>query len=177
MARLRAVIQDRVVFPHHLTFALPRLISKTEPEATPVIPTETDLRTMALNAMSQGIGKLGQDLANRVAALGPADSASAIAGSVETRPSAPTTEVDDDSIIIVGEEDTPRISTTRRMPPVLPDPGVVKSVSSGAPSGPAASATSSSAVRSPLADGDDLRARRLPPMADQRVGLLNSRQS
>lgn len=175
MARLRAVIQDRFVYPHHLTFGLPRLISKEQPDAVPVIPTETDLRTVALNAMSAGIGRLGQDLAFRVAALAPTDSASAVA-SEDIDASASTVNADDDSLIIVDELEAPRIPAPRRMPPVVANHGVVNSTSSLAPSGLAESITASSAVRGSMASGDDLRARRMPPMpSERRVGALNSR--
>ncbi|CAK9786726.1 hypothetical protein CC85DRAFT_248302 [Cutaneotrichosporon oleaginosum] len=169
VARLRAVIQDRFVYPHHLTFGLPRLLSRPDsPNAVPVIPTETDLRTVALNAMSQGIGRLGQDLADRVAALAPTDSASALA-SEDIDASASTVDAEDGEVIVVDEvERAPR----RLPPPMVPRPGIVSSASSGAP-GPATSVTASSAVRSMTPD--DMR-RRMPPLSgERRLGALNSR--
>lgn len=57
-----------------------------------MIPDEQDIRDVAMSAMTEGISQLGQDLAERVAAIGPTDSASAIdsmertANSDETQP-------------------------------------------------------------------------------------------
>ncbi|BEI80214.1 hypothetical protein CcaverHIS002_0107430 [Cutaneotrichosporon cavernicola] len=171
LARLRAVIQDRFVFPHHLTFGLPRLLSRPEPDAVPVIPTETDLRTVALTVMSQGIGRLGQDLADRVAALAPTDSASAMA-SEDIDTSASTVDAEDDEIIIAEEIER----APRRLPPQLAPvrPGNVSSASSGAP-GPAGSVSVSSAV--PSMTKEEVR-RRMPPLAgERRMGALNSHTS
>ncbi len=172
VARLRAVIQDRFVYPHHLTFGLPRLLSRPDqPDAVPVIPTETDLRTVALNAMSQGIGRLGQDLADRVAALAPTDSASALA-SEDIDATASTVDAEDDEVIIVEELER----APRRLPPTMAPirPGIVSSASSGTP-GPAGSVTASSAVRSMTTE--DMR-RRMPPLdGERRLGALNSRAS
>lgn len=173
VTRLRAVIQDRFVYPKHLTFGLPRLLSRPEqPDAVPVLPTETDLRTLALNAMSQGIGRLGQDLADRVAALAPTDSASALA-SEDIDASASTVDAEDDEVIIVEELER----APRRLPPQLAPlrPGIVSSASSGAPSPQAGSITASSGVRSMTTD--DMR-RRMPPLSgERRLGALNSRAS
>lgn len=189
--RLRAVIQDRIVYPRHLTFALPRLLSRSAPEATSIVPTTTDLRSVAVHAMSQGISKLGQDLAGRVAALAPADSASVVGGAAD----APTV----DSVADAESEPmaVPQpIPAPRRLPPSYsgndgvrqrPAPGIVSAVSSNptstrAGSGPLASVATTSAVRAPLSSNvtnGDLRHRQADGESmdggARRLGALNSR--
>lgn len=182
--RLRAVIQDRIVYPRHLTFALPRLLSRTAPEATSIVPSTTDLRSVAVHAMSQGISKLGQDLAGRVAALAPADSASVVGGA-----DAPTV----DSAADAESEPVPQsIPAPRRLPPsysgndaVLQRTGIVSAVSSNPAStraSPLASVGATSAVRAPLSSNianGDLRHRQTDreslDSASRRLGALNSR--
>lgn len=187
--RLRAVIQDRIVYPRHLTFALPRLLSRTTPEATSIVPSTTDLRSVAVHAMSQGISKLGQDLAGRVAALAPADSASVVGGVAADAPTVDSA-ADAESEPMSAPQSIP---APRRLPPSYagndgvrqrPAPGIVSAVSSStrAGSGPLASVGTTSAVRAPLgsnvtiadlrhrqADGDSLDS------SGRRIGALNSR--
>lgn len=187
--RLRAVIQDRIVYPRHQTFALPRLLTRSAPEATPIVPSTTDLRSVAMNAMSQGISRLGQDLAGRVAALAPADSAS-VAGRV----AADSPTEDSAAVTELGSTPEPQSAPARRrLPPVysgsegvrqqLP-PGVVSAVTSsgdastraGTGSIPAVAATS--AVRPRLSEDPtsaDLRYRQADDTSDRRRGALNSR--
>lgn len=74
MARLRSAIQDRCVHPHHLKFALPRLLSSQDLHPEDIIPDGQGIRDAAVSAVQQGIREFGNDLA----ALGPVDSASGI---------------------------------------------------------------------------------------------------
>lgn len=192
--RLRAVIQDRIVYPRHLTFALPRLLSRSAPEATSIVPSTTDLRSVAVNAMSQGISKLGQDLAGRVAALAPADSASVMGGVAADTPTVDSA-ADAESESMAAPRSIP---APRRLPPSFsgnegarqrpgPAPGIVSAASSNpgsmrAGSGPLASVGATSAVRAPLASNvtnGDLRHRQADggsiDSSGRRLGALNSR--
>ena len=61
LSRLRSVLQDRIVHPHHLTLALPRLLS---PSVSPT-PIINDIGEGAVNAMSDAIRKgVGQMVDN-----------------------------------------------------------------------------------------------------------------
>lgn len=191
--RLRAVIQDRIVHPRHLTFALPRLLSRSAPAATSIVPSTTDLRSVAMYAMSQGISKLGQDLAGRVAALAPADSASVVGGVAADAPTVDSAADAESEPMSVPQS----IPAPRKLPPPYsgndggvrqrPAPGIVSAVSSNHPSartgsGPMASVGATSAVRAPLSSNitnGDLRHRQGDgesiESGERRLGALNSR--
>lgn len=165
VARLRAVIQDRIVYPHHLTFGLPRLLSQPDPDATPVVPTEMDLRSAAVGMMSRGIGRLGQDLADRVAALGPTDSASANHTGEELDAAASTVAADDSGssspVIIEPVEPEPK-QMPRRMPPALANSAYAGSSGQG-----------SAHPLSVAITEEDLRFRQGAP--PRRLGSMNAR--
>ncbi|RSH84858.1 ERMES complex subunit mmm1 [Apiotrichum porosum] len=124
VARLRAAIQDRFVYPHHMTFALPRLIS---PPMTPesVIPDSQDVRDAAASALSEGMHNLRHDLAERVAALGPTDSASildSLDNSVNT-PDSDTTLPD-----VADPESEGELEPQPVMPRQVPQSGIISAV-------------------------------------------------
>jgi maintenance of morphology protein 1 len=62
MTRLRSIIQDRLVYPNHLTLTLPRL--QTTQQGVPIV---TDLGQRAVEAVREGISQAAADLMN----LGP----------------------------------------------------------------------------------------------------------
>lgn len=163
VARLRAVIQDRIVYPHHLTFSLPRLLSQPDPDATPVVPTEMDLREAAVGMVSRGISKLGQDLADRVAALGPTDSASAMAEELDTTASTVAADDSGSESPVIVEPLEPEQRMPRRMPPALASSAYATSVDSG--------------VLSMAASDVDLRFRSAVQPPPRRLGSLNARPS
>lgn len=145
VARLRAAIQDRFVYPHHMTFALPRLIS---PPMTPesVIPDSQDVRDAAASALSEGMHNLRHDLAERVAALGPTDSASildSLDNSVNT-PDSDTTLPD-----VADPESEGELEPQPVMPRRVPQSGIISAVATQyTASRPGGSVAASSARRS-----------------------------
>lgn len=169
--------------PNNLKFSLPRLIPRPEENPEPVIPTSNELRTMALGAMSRGIAKMGQDLADRVAAIGPTDSASA-AGSASQGSAgpAPTDSGSEQAAVLIGA-DRPRM-----MPPKLAAPSTLRDppgldTAPSSPSNPSRSQsiTVSSAVRPNLPSRRPASSDQIPlagqpgsPLTARRLGALNS---
>jgi hypothetical protein len=107
------------VFPHHLKFALPRLISSPDLNPEDIIPDGQGIRDAAVSAVQQGIREFGNDLA----ALGPVDSASGI----------DSQDGIDSSLPDDGEAEMRRMA-----------PNVASSYTPSAPSRPAASISASS---------------------------------
>jgi hypothetical protein len=128
---------DRYVYPHHLKFGLPRLLSRPI-EAEDVIPDSKDIRDAAVAAMQQGIRDLGNDLV----ALGPVDSASADNEGMSTLAS----ELPD------VPEEAPEQLIPRRAPPA----GVASAAASSY--APSRHATSVSAARLPVASDGSVAA-------------------
>ncbi|ORY25280.1 hypothetical protein BCR39DRAFT_544734 [Naematelia encephala] len=61
IARLRAVVQDRLVHPHHLTITLPRLLSPTA-SAKPIIADVGEAAVTAMSdAVKQGLSQMVND--------------------------------------------------------------------------------------------------------------------